>query len=195
MLARLGRGTEALDYSRKHLSVPREALTAVGSFWGIVQTRPYMRARARLAQALWAMGDRQAAIEHAQDMLRLNPGDNQGGRYVLLNWLLMLDAPDQIEALLAQYDDDVSAVWTYGRALNAFRREGDTHDSRRLRANARKWNPHVPAYLSGKRRLPRELPELIGMGDESEAIACASEQMAAWRATPGALDWLVSGPR
>ena len=37
-----------------------------------------MRARLGLAQALWAMGDQQAAIEHLHDMLRLNPGDNQG---------------------------------------------------------------------------------------------------------------------
>jgi hypothetical protein len=33
---------------------------------------------------------------------------------------------------------------------------------------------------------------LVGMGDKSEAVVCAAEQMAVWRATPGALDWLRS---
>lgn len=75
----------------------------VGYFWGLLETRPYMRARLGLAQALWAMGNRQGAVEHLRDMLRLNPGDNQGVRYVLLHWLLEIDAPDQVEALLAAY--------------------------------------------------------------------------------------------
>ena len=49
--------------------------------------------------------------------------------------------------------------------------------------------------LAGKKKLPRRLPDLIGMGDESEAIAYAAEQLSAWRATPGALAWLDNGPR
>jgi tetratricopeptide (TPR) repeat protein len=166
-----------------------------GSFWGILETRPYMRARLGLAEALWSMGDQQAAIEHLRDMLRLNPGDNQGVRYMLLTCLLDLDDVDAIQQLLDAYPDDVAAVWVYGRVLHAFRREGDTPASRRLRADARRWNPHVPAYLAGRKRLPRRLPAMIGMGDESEAIYCAAEQMSAWRATPGALAWLDSGPR
>lgn len=180
---------------------------AAGEFWGIVETRPYMRARLGLAQALWAMDEYQPAIEHLLEMLRLNPGDNQGVRYVLLTWLLelgasgpaqtllALGAPDPIQALLDAYPDDVAAIWTYGRALHAFRRNGDTAATRKLRAEARRWNPHVPEYLSGRKRLPRQLPGLVGMGDESEAIYCAAEQMAAWKATPGALAWLTSGPR
>jgi hypothetical protein len=48
----------------------------------------------------------------------------------------------------------------------------------------------VPAYLAGRKLLPLAMPELIGFGDESEAIYCAAEQMAAWHKTPGALVWL-----
>ncbi|HZO26676.1 MAG TPA: hypothetical protein VFH48_11885 [Chloroflexota bacterium] len=168
---------------------------AAGDFWGIIETRPYMRARLGLAQALWAVGEHQPAIEHLQDMLRLNPGDNQGVRYVLLTWLLDLDAADSIQALFDAYDDDVSAVWAYSRALHAFRQHGDTPASRKLRREAHRWNPHVPDYLSGRKRLPRQLPELIGMGDESEAVYYVAEQMAAWKRTPGAVSWLSSGPR
>lgn len=50
----------------------------VGHFWEILETRPYMRARLGLAQCLWALGERQQAIEHYTEMLRLNPNDNQG---------------------------------------------------------------------------------------------------------------------
>jgi Tetratricopeptide repeat len=41
-----------------------------------------MRARAGLAATLDALGDVEAAIGHYRDMLRLNPGDNQGIRYL-----------------------------------------------------------------------------------------------------------------
>src|SRR3546814_19715015 len=47
-----------------------------GHFWGFLQTRPYMRARAGLAITLWRLGDQQAAIDHYRAMLILNPNDN-----------------------------------------------------------------------------------------------------------------------
>ena len=55
----------------------------VGHFWGLLETRPYMRARAGLAACLWQLGEREEAVAHYRDMLRLNPNDNQGIRYTL----------------------------------------------------------------------------------------------------------------
>src|SRR5260370_6591333 len=55
----------------------------VGQFWGVIETRPYMRARQGLAHVAWHLGEREAAVAHAQDMLRLNPGDNPGLPYPL----------------------------------------------------------------------------------------------------------------
>src|SRR5665213_1676044 len=44
-------------------------------------------------------------------MLRLNPGDNQGVRYILLNWLLAEpDRRNDVSKLLKKYDD-ASAEW------------------------------------------------------------------------------------
>ena len=45
-----------------------------GHFWGILETRPYMRALHGLAQSFWKSGAREEAVKHYQDMLRLNPG-------------------------------------------------------------------------------------------------------------------------
>jgi tetratricopeptide (TPR) repeat protein len=50
----------------------------MGHCWGKLETRPYMRARLNLAHSLWTAGRREEAVQHLQDMLRLNPGDNQG---------------------------------------------------------------------------------------------------------------------
>ncbi len=61
-----------------------------------------MRARAGLAQVLWFLGDKQQAIDHVSEMLRLNPGHNQGLRYSLVNWLLETNNRPALKALLKQ---------------------------------------------------------------------------------------------
>ena len=59
-----------------------------GHFWGFLETRPYVRARHGLAQSLLELGEEAAAVGHFRAMLKLNPGDNQGIRYLLLGSLL-----------------------------------------------------------------------------------------------------------
>src|SRR3990172_1102282 len=61
-----------------------------GYFWGMVNTRPYMRARAGLLECLWEMGQHDEAITHCREMLSLNPNDNQGIRYTLASYLAIL---------------------------------------------------------------------------------------------------------
>lgn len=167
----------------------------VGHFWGLLETRPYMRARAGLAACLWELGERQEAVTHYRDLLRLNPNDNQGVRYTLLGWLLAMERDDEAGKLLEQpeYADDGTAAWAYARALLAYRREGPIERAGALLREALEVNPHVPAYLVGRKRVPKELPDLIGFGDDSEAIAYAADHLEAWRSTPGAVEWLGSG--
>src|SRR5262249_33781861 len=90
---------------------PRAFREDVGHFWGFLETRPYMRARAGLAHSLWTLGRRDEAIGHLREMLRLNPGDNQGNRYTLAAWLLAQDRDADLERLLDQYPDEGSATW------------------------------------------------------------------------------------
>jgi tetratricopeptide (TPR) repeat protein len=149
-----------------------------------------MRARAGLAGRLWQRGEREAAVEHYREMLRLNPNDNQGIRYLLATCLIEIDRDDELAALLKQYDGDAMAAWAYAKALLAFRREGDSPRARRLLRDAMKTNPHVPARLLLQKK-PKRLPEFIGFGDENEAIAYVAENLEGWKRTPGALAWLA----
>src|SRR5436190_8668652 len=126
----------------------------VGYFWGLIETRPYMRARAALAETLWALGRREEAVEHDRELLRLNPNDNQGVRYQQAEYLLALERFRELDALFAAYEDDAAAAFAYTRALAAFRRQGDTPEAKRLLAEAREQNPHAPAHPSCSKRLP-----------------------------------------
>jgi tetratricopeptide (TPR) repeat protein len=161
-----------------------------GHFWGMLQTRGYMRSRMGLSLVLWTLGQREEAVSHLQDMLRLNPNDNQGVRYTLAGLLLGLDRDEDTARLLEQYPEDASATWAYTRALLAFRREGDTPEARRLLKAAQKANKHLVAFLVGDKHPPSELPDYYSMGDENEAIHYVAGFLPAWKATPGAVPWL-----
>jgi tetratricopeptide (TPR) repeat protein len=163
-----------------------------GDFWGFIETRPYMRSRQGLAMALWVHGERGEAIDHLRDMLRLNPDDNQGLRYVLAGWFIEENRDDDLDALLKAYEDDGAAAWAWGAALAAFRRHGDNAESRRLLKDAIKVNKHVRPYLLGDKKLPKKLPPYMGFGDASEAVWYVSECKRGWDATPGAIDWVRS---
>lgn len=164
----------------------------VGHFWGLLKTRPYMRARAGLAQCLWMLGEHQKAIEHYTEMLRLNPNDNQGIRYILVNCLMEEGADVAAGKLLDEYGNEPTASWLYSRALLIFRREGVCPKAKVRLRKALNFNCYVPLYMLGKKRLPRHLPDYIGRGDENEAIAYTVEAGAVWQKTPGAIEWLAN---
>ena len=56
------------------------------------------------------------AIGSYQELLRLNPGDNQGVRYMLLPLLLARGQFEPAEKLMADFGDDAMATWRYCRA-------------------------------------------------------------------------------
>jgi hypothetical protein len=141
-------------------------------------------------EVLAALNRHAESIELAEEMLRLNPGDNQGVRYLLLRELLMTGDNDSAEDLIAEYPEEDSAQWLYSRALIKFRREGDGFFPVRALSAAYDANHFVPQYLLDYKQLPATPPATYGFGDDSEAAWYAMEQMATWRETPGALAWL-----
>jgi len=162
-----------------------------GNFWGIIETRPYMRARWGMAQSLEAMRKYKEATEHYQEMLKLNPQDNQGVRHVLLLCLLRTHQDEKVEVLLKENKEDKAlAIWSYVRALLSFRRKGNTAASRKHLDHAFSVNPHVAEYLLNEEDLPEGLPDGYSLGSKQEAVICADQLLDVWQETPGAIEWL-----
>jgi len=163
-----------------------------GHFWGFLETRPYMRARAGLATTLRELGDIDGAIGHYREMLVLNPGDNQGIRYALLACLLHQDAASAVNDLLADYPDEWSAFWLYTRALVAFRSGEKSEDEMAaLVRDAMEANEHVPAILAGTKPAIISSSGYLTVGGPDEATDYISECGSTWRGTPGAVEWLA----
>jgi len=169
---------------------PKPFAEDVGHFWGILQTRPYMRARNGLAGALWATGQSDEAITHWQDLLRLNPGDNQGVRDILVPRLIELRRDEEAEAVLTGYPEDRSAMLSYSRALVEYRRSGDGDAAQATLEIAVRGNPHVIKYLTGGTAMPQFLPASYRLGSEDEAQLAAAALAPAWQASENAVEWL-----
>jgi tetratricopeptide (TPR) repeat protein len=148
-----------------------------------------MRARLGLAQTLEELDRRDEAIAHYRELLRLDAGDNQRVRHMLLAALMLAGRDEETPALLARFDDEPTALWRYGRALAVFRREGDTRAAREALREAVRINRHVPGYVTGEADLPAPA-DFYEAGSREEAAVLEIEQGDVWRATPGAIAWL-----
>lgn len=161
-----------------------------GHFWGLMETRPFMRAMGALAEALASNEYHQdEAIAVHEEMLDLNPNDNQGVRYGLLGCYLARKQYHKAQTLLDRYPDECSAFFLWGNVLLLFATKGESSAAKVLR-DARKANSHVEQYFFPRKQRPNVLLEYYSPGDETEAIACAQALHVAWKAHSPARQWL-----
>lgn len=192
------RVNEYVDEMRKVIEAGRRDLGARcfkrdrGDFWGIIETRPYMRAMAQLGFALlgWGAPERvDEAIEIFEEMLDLNPNDNQGVRDWLAGCHLARKRYDDARMLFARYPDDWLAAPAWAKVLLAHVSES-AEQAAKLLGEARKRNAHVEPYLTGRKRRPKGRPGAYSPGDETEAVYCADMLWEAWKAHPRSRKWL-----
>ncbi|ELO0596454.1 hypothetical protein QY625_004817 [Salmonella enterica] len=160
-----------------------------GRFWGVVETRPYMRTKAALADALWKSGNFYPAMAHCREMLQLNPHDNQGIRHLLTFYYLELEMVDDLVILLEDYSEDIRPYLQYTRALLAYRKS--SQDANDIAKTAISSNKHIPGLLSKYCLQPKSNTESITLGEMDEAIDYVNHNIKPWIRTPGAIEWIV----
>ena len=191
----LAGAARALPLYEQGLAAAERALGAermardVGHFWSMIETRPYMRARLGLAETLLELGKTTEAFGHLYELIRLNPNDNQGVRFVLLAELVRARRDGEARALLQQYKDDTTAEWLYTWALVEFRRGSKREAEARL-AETLDANPFVPDALAVDPGLLPPSGDTISLGGPDEAVAYAEHFGESWDSSPGALGWL-----
>ena len=136
----------------------------------ILETRPLYAGKARIWPMLWETGKREEAVTHYQDMLRLNPNDNQGIRYILLTALLFLGRDKEAAALHKRIR---ATAWRIGhgrRRCFFSRTKGDGEEAERRLCPPLSVSIHVVDLLLGRKKL-RNLPPYISLGDKDEAVS------------------------
>jgi len=94
------KGEEQL--AKKNISKEEDA----GHFYGIFETRPYMRVRKEYLDLLIAQGRYRHAIREAEELIRLNENDNLGVRYRLMALYSYFEEADSVNSLLDRYPEE-----------------------------------------------------------------------------------------
>lgn len=78
----------------------------IGHFWGILETRPYMRLRGTYLNHLIHMGKFRKAIYECENLLVLSEGDNLGIRYTLISLYALYEDELNVLKLYKKYKED-----------------------------------------------------------------------------------------
>ena len=160
-----------------------------GHFWGVTETRPYMRVRMQLVSMLTGENRLAEAVQECEGMLRLNPGDNQGVRYVLVGLYLRTGDQAGAERLLKEFGDEDTAVFAWARVLVELLAGRFKQAEDKLK-KAIQANRHVFEVLTGQSHLPRERVDYYTPGDMSEAAFCLEMIGMPWVKNEMAMQWL-----
>jgi len=170
-------------YSKTHFK------DGIGNFWMIHETRPLMRCMQAYADCLKNMGRFHDAVSVYEEMIRLNPNDNQGVRDQLLLYIIKINEFNKFRKYDKLYKDDLGAFSSFNRALFAFKTLGSSTNSNELLQKAIESNKYVIPRLLMK-EISDEFPEVYGIGDENEAIYYCYFAHQIWHETSGAIDWI-----
>lgn len=160
-----------------------------GKFWGLNETRPYMRCLQQYADCLFAAKKIKECSEILERMLELNPNDNQGVRDNLFLCLIALNEKEKYEKYSKMFKGETSAFTVFNDALFSFKIEGETTSSDKKIKKAIKTNKFVLEKLASNQPI-KTLPGHYGIGDNNEAVYYAHFAKSVWKSTDGALTWL-----
>jgi len=160
-----------------------------GMFWGFHETRPFMRCLQLYSECLYDMGREQESVNVLEEMIILNPNDNQGVRDQLMLYLIELNEDKKFLKYMKMYPNESRAFPLFNNALFAFKTEGVTENSKKILLKALKQNKFVAKRLLAIRPV-RMSADHYGFGDENEADYYASYAQGIWARTKGANTWL-----
>jgi tetratricopeptide (TPR) repeat protein len=144
--------------------------------------------------------EREGRLEEAlaidQELLSLNPNDNQGVRALAVTIRFALKRPEEVIKVCTAYPDDGTPEVAYGRALALFQL-GRDHEATSALEEAVRWRPRVAAALrKARHRRPKSsIPGTITMGGADEAYEYWQRNSRFWEETEGALSWLAETVR
>ena len=161
-----------------------------GYFWGMHETRPFMRCLYQKAFIFLMMGKTEESIAILIEMLDLNEGDNQGVRYLLLSELATIGDEKNFKKYDKIFAEEESTQLLYPRALFAFKTEGDTAGARKKMIKAFKANPYVLQFLMDD-KLQFSNATSYAQGTPEEAEIYLIHGMFSWYSNKEAFAWMV----
>ncbi len=161
-----------------------------GKFWAIPETRTFMGCLFEQTLLFWQNNEKNKAIDQLKYILKLNPRDDQGVRYVLLAYLLELDMLEDAQSLMMSYSDDYSTYWSFCELLLDIKKQEDSAIIEMEFGMCVECNEFVVPYLIGDEKIPSDAVGSYDDGDRNEAIFYVQSAGDAWFNDKNALNTL-----
>lgn len=169
--------------------------------WAVIENRPYLRGLANLALVLAEQKKWSEALAIHRHMLKLNPGDNQGVRFLIGPELLRLgDYEGAIAAFESGLHEEVGCA--FGLALARLRMQGSAAEIGEALLTGFAANRYVAPMLLGEswERLdahhgtsmaePEWARDVVGLqADLWQAVPRSAELLRFWWAAPKVARW------
>jgi len=141
----------------------------IGHFYGIFETRPYIRGLYRKADYLIADGKAKQARDVCLEILRLNNNDNTGARYLLMAIYAYLEDEKEMLKLYKKYPEEALEMLFPQFAL--YYKLGKDKEAKELLERINKANPHFIKFFKGTIKRNEDIPyRHYSKGDSSEVI-------------------------
>ena len=141
----------------------------IGHFYGIFETRPYIRGLYRKADYLIADGKAKQARDVCLEILRLNNNDNTGARYLLMAIYAYLEDEKEMLKLYKKYPEE-SLVMLFPQFIVSYKL-GKDKEAKELLERINKVNTHFIKFFKGTMKRNEDIPyRHYSHGDSSEVI-------------------------
>lgn len=151
------------------------------------EIRPYLGAQYRLANHLWASGNKKEAVDICMHLLECDSKDRLIIRSILLSWTLLIDDNDKTNIILNKYNNDYLTATVYSKALYLIKCNEINKAKIELK-KAIRYNRFVIPYILKMKRIPKVLPIITRFGSEEEAIHYMLYGYDAWNNVPEAIN-------
>jgi tetratricopeptide (TPR) repeat protein len=160
--------------------------------WGITDNRPFLRMYASLGVRCHDAGDLSSAKKILEDMLQMNPDDNQGMRELLCSCYFGLGDVKSVLKLCARFEDDSTPAIAFGRVL-ALLGSGRTDEAKEALFTAAKYGGNIATEIMKSKHDPvraKDLGYYVVRVSAQEARLYWKEFGRYWKGTPGAVKFV-----
>lgn len=114
--------------------------------WGHIDNRPVLRTFASVGLEYMKEGQYQKAIDKFEQLMKLNPGDNQGVRYLLPECFLFLKKYNEFLKHNKTLEEDTSLEFLYAKVF-AYYKIDDLDNAKKILKEAKEQHPFVAEEL------------------------------------------------
>ena len=135
----------------------------IGNYYGICETRPYMRTRNLYIRTVIELGRYKEALEHCKEMVKLSENDNLGVRYTLIRLYTMLEEFDKVQEVYKYYGDDRLSM-SLPLAISYYKK-ADYRKCKSLLKKIDSYNHYIIDYITNENGRYNHIDEIFKNSD------------------------------